>query len=154
MWRGKRAEMHALRFCPARTRNVCTYVRTYMYDRTVMGRGKTRIREFRYGAVCCHMCICIRGSLRVARAARISRLLRDAPTRCLRWRGSRRYTTRRGVHAARPPSLFLPDRAALFITTAAGAQAATLCRRGRSQPESRYSRPDIILLYLRSERGG
>ncbi|KAK1128095.1 hypothetical protein K0M31_003580 [Melipona bicolor] len=43
---------------------------------------------------------------------------------------------------------------ALFITAAVGAQAATLCRSRRSQPESRYSRPDIILLYLRSERRG
>lgn len=31
-------------------------------------------------------------------------------------------------------------------------KAATLCRPGRSQPESRYSQPDIILLYLRSVR--
>lgn len=42
----------------------------------------------------------------------------------------------------------------LFITAAVGAQAATLCLPRRSQPESRYSRPDIILLYLRSERRG
>lgn len=33
-------------------------------------------------------------------------------------------------------------------------KAATLCRAGHLQPESRYSRPDIILLYLWSERGG
>lgn len=58
-----------------------------------------------------------------------------------------------GPQNTRPARRF-SGRAALFITTAAGAQAATLCRYSRSQPESpRYNRPDIILLYLRSEHG-
>lgn len=96
-----------------------------------------------------HVCV------RVLAAAAVVARHGAAWPRCgLPWRGrdSRSAATWNQGHAyaARRFSACVT----LFITAAVGAQAATLCRPRRSQPESRYSRPDIILLYLRSERRG
>lgn len=83
----------------------------------------------------CLVCVCI-SELR-ARGPRLGsvRLRARARARDSRYPDGRGTMWRDAVQNTRPARRF-SGRAALFITTAAGAQAATLCRHGRSRSQN------------------
>jgi len=152
--RADRNEAH--RNAHTRRRRVC--LRNIRFTRAGTKRTTGRVAPRAFDVDCGERCYGpVYGGLYTSREYGLDavglREIRDARTTIVPVGGvARSDAARRGT--ARPARRFSAAARHYLSRPPQARKAATLCRPSRSQPESRYSRPDIILLYLRSERGG